>query len=64
MQVESSAVSEAMVQDAGVAEELAHSKLQSRQDTLAKEKFDKEMSNIAASHDSIQRKTSALRQVQ
>lgn len=51
------------MKDAEVAEKLAESKLKSRQEALAGEEFDKELSKIAATNDGHQRKISALRQV-
>lgn len=63
MQVEASAVSGEMVRDAEAAEKLAQSKLHSKTEALNKEDFEKELSKIATSSDSIQRKASSLRQV-
>lgn len=52
-----------MVKEAETAEKLAQSKLHSRNETLGKQDFEKELSKIASSNDTLQRKVSSLRQV-
>lgn len=52
-----------MVSEAEAAEKLAQSRLQSKKEALSEETFDREIAGIATANDSVQRKTSALRQV-
>ena len=61
--MEASAVNTDIAKEAEAAEKLAHSKLQSRQEALDTADFDRELSKLLASNDSVQRKTSSLRQV-
>lgn len=62
-QVEASAVSDGMVKEAETTEKLAQSKLQSRNESLGKQEFEKELSVIASSNDNMQRRATSLRHV-
>ena len=56
-------MSDGMVKEAETTEKLAQSKLQSRNESLGKQEFEKELSVMTSSNDSMQRKATSLRHV-